>query len=168
MNKKKPKKDPDAEVSSRQALAAIDTKNRDFWNNLNDKQKKNFSPWLYMRYMSMISSSFELSGYYLMAVNAHVNRKFKLLKDHPNLQYLLLTTINPTDEPQKHLFLNPYRSARGEQKKLSLLKELFPLTNDLELEVLAQVNTDQEIKKYLIDLGWPDNEISKVFQDKDT
>jgi hypothetical protein len=160
------KKEYDIEL--KEVLAAIDRKDIDWWETLTPSQQNKFSSWLYMRYISNVSGSADFAEYYLAAVNERVNKKFNTLKDHPKLQYLLLTTASPGLGKQFHSFIKPGKRGTTNKKRINLLEKLFPLANNQELEVLDKINTDQDIENYLIELGWTDKEIKNALSNKDT
>lgn len=167
MAKKAVEKD-DSAISLKSVLPAIDRKNVNWWETLTPAQQKKFSSWLYMRYTSNVSGSPDLAQYYLIAVNERVNKKFNTLKDHPKLQYLLLTTASPGMGEQFHQFIKPGKRGKTNKKRINLLEKLFPLVSEQELEVLDEINTDEDINKYLIELGWTDKEIKAALANKDT
>ena len=158
----------DSEISLKSVLPAIDRKNINWWETLTPAQQKKFSSWIYMRYVSNVSGSPELYQYYLVAVNERVNKKFSSLKDHPKLQYLLLTTASPGMGDQFHPFIKPGKRNKSNKKRINLLEKLFPMANEQELEVLSEINTDQDIENHLIALGWTDKEIKSALSNKNT
>lgn len=165
---KKAAKTSDADISLDNVLSAVDKKNTGWWETLTEAQQKKFSSWLYMRYVSNVTGDPDLARYYVMAVNERVNKKFSTLKNHPKLQYLLMTSASPGMGKQYHQWLPPAKVGKSNRKRLNLLAKLFPNVSDKELEVLDKINTDKEIEEYLISLGWTDKEIKAGLSNKDT
>ena len=62
-------------------MLGIDRKNRSWYDNLSDEQKKAFSAWMMMRYASSVQGSHAAS--YLFMVNECVNKNFMDLSKHP-------------------------------------------------------------------------------------
>lgn len=149
-------------------LSAIDRKNLDWWETLTAEQQAKFSSWILMRYTSSVQGSAELSGYYLVATNERVNKRFSLLKDHPKLQYLLMTTVSPDMGNQFHPYIAPPKNGKGQIKRRNLIASLFPFANDREIDVLLTINSEADIKKHLENLGWADKDIKKALSGQDS
>ena len=67
-----PKKPP--AIPLKDIMAAIDKKDRKFYNNLSDEQKKAFSAWMMMRYCSSVQG--KNSANYIFMTNECVNYQF--------------------------------------------------------------------------------------------
>lgn len=165
---KKAAKTSDADISLDNVLSAVDKKNTEWWETLNPEQQKKFSSWLYMRYVSNVNGDPDLARYYVMAANERINKKFSTLKNHPKLQYLLMTSASPGMGKQYHQWLPPAKVGKSNRKRLNLLAKLFPNVSDKELEVLDQINTNEDIEQHLISLGWADKEIKAALSNKNT
>lgn len=159
-------KTDESNINLDSVLSAVDTKNVDWFDNLNATQQKKFSSWLYMRYTSNVKGDPDLARYYLLATNQRVNKKFSDLKNHQKLQYLLMTTASPGLGKHYHQFISPPKVGKSNTKRLNLLEKLFPNLNDQELELLLEVNDDNDIKNYLISLGWTDKDIKNALSTK--
>lgn len=139
-------------------LQAMDTKNRDFYRNLSDEEKKDFSPWLSMRYASSVEGP--LGGYSLYAVNEVVNRDFNEFKNHPELQWLMLTAVG-TGQKQQHVFIPPGK--RGKKDRLSeMVSNMYPHFKSDEIELFIAVNSKDEIRKIAKSNGYSDEEIKQA------
>lgn len=156
----------EANISLESVLPAIDRKDTEWFDTLNPAQQKKFSSWLYMRYTSNVKGNADLARYYLLAANQRVNKKFSDLKGHNKLQYLLMTTTSPGMGKQFHQFLAPPKLGKTNKKQLNLLEKLFPMANDQELELMAEINTEKDIEEYLISHGWTDKEIKAALATK--
>lgn len=153
MADKKQHKIPLAEI-----LKAMDTKNRSYYDSLTDQQKKDFSSWLLMRYASSVEGKF--GAYSLYAVNEVVNRNFHDLRNHPELQWLLLTAV-ATGQSQKHTFIAPGK--RGKKNRLSeLISNMYPHFKQDEVELFIAVNSKDQIKRIAQKHGYSDEEIKKA------
>jgi hypothetical protein len=71
-------------------LASLDKKDYDLFSKMNDEQKKDFQPFVLMRYMSSLPDGPE-SLYALIAVNEMVNKNFWDLTSEKDLQAKLLS-----------------------------------------------------------------------------
>ena len=78
----------------RKALNGIDKKNKKLYSTLTEKEKKDFSPWLLMRYTSNIKEGpWRLFYHHLVMTNEFVNVHFSDLRKHKELQWLLLQLV---------------------------------------------------------------------------
>jgi len=132
-------------------MRQFDRKNRDFYDSLTHEEKKKFSPYLMIRWGSAVEGSADLQQYYLMATNEKLNRYFfDLSKNHKKLQWLLATTVSPGLGVHRHKWIPP---GKRDSKHRRRIAELFPHLRDDDLDVLAKINTPQDIDQYIQDLG---------------
>lgn len=158
--------DDESAIKLADVLPAVDRKDRAWWDTLNPLQKQKFPAWLYMRYTSSVKGNADFARYYLMAVNESVNKRFNAIKEHPKLQYLLMTAASPGMGTQRHEFVKPIKRGKAD-KKSKLLAKLHPNANDQELEILAQINDDMDIIRELEDRGWTQKDIKAAMKDGD-
>ena len=57
-------------------MLQFDRKNRGFYDDLSDEEKKKFSPYLMIRWGSLVEGEVDLQAYYLMSVNERLNKHF--------------------------------------------------------------------------------------------
>lgn len=152
-----------SEIKLNDILPAIDRKNRKWWDGLSDEQRDKFSSWIYMRYGATVEGNADLSRYYLIAFNEIVNKRFNVLKNHPKLQFMLMTAASPGMGTVRHTWLAPMKKGKA-NKRIKLLEQLYPNANSRELELLAEINGDDDIKAYLQDLGWTDKDIKAAMK----
>ena len=57
-------------------MAQLDMKNREFYDELTDEERKKFSTYLMMKYSANVEGSSDLQAWYLMASNERVNINF--------------------------------------------------------------------------------------------
>lgn len=146
-------------------LPAIDKKDHNWWNTLTEQQKDKFSAWLYMRYTSSVNKNPDFARYYLISTNERVNKHFSYLKNHPQLLYLLMTTVSPGMGTVRHEWIQPSKKGKTTEK-YKLLSQLFPMANNDELEILDTWNTEQDLRKHLEDLGYDDKKIKSIISDE--
>lgn len=137
-------------------MAALDTKDRGFYDSLDPDELKKFSLFLMMKYSSNVEGIAELQEWYLRAHNERVNRYFFQLGAHPKLQWLLCTTVSPNMGRQRHYWL---KTPSRQNKIFKFLENLYPHMSDSELELMAEINTIDQIKQYARALGWDDKRI---------
>ena len=153
-----------------QMLRAIDLKQRDYWDNLSDEQKKKHSSFLSFRWACTVAPSGAMAKlieqYYIQNANATVNKNYYDLSKHPKLQWLLLTCISPGTGNFRHEWV-PFKGKAAKNKRAQLIADLFPAMKLQEAEMLANTVTNEELKSYLIDLGWEDKKIKEAMKGKD-
>src|ERR1700676_1664475 len=88
--KVKDKSPPKPKLELTKTLDAFDRRNYDYYNSLPDELKKEYSPFILMRFMSSAPNQGSNHEYFLYAVNEIVNGEFWLLSKYPDLLHLLL------------------------------------------------------------------------------
>jgi hypothetical protein len=144
-------------------MRQLDTKNRDFYDSLDDDERKKFSNYLMLRWGSNVSGIPELQQYYLCATNERLNKHFFDIAKHPKLQWLLATTISPNMGVQRHDWLT-YNSKVSKNKRVKLMLELYPELKDDDAELLAKKIPDAELKQLLTRHGWTDKNIKEAMK----
>ena len=107
-------------------MLQFDRKNRQFFDELTTDEQKKFSPYLMIRWGSLVEGSPELQAYYLMSANERLNKHFFDINttEHKKLQWLLATTVSPGLGKQYHKWLAA--SKRENNNKASkFLREKF-------------------------------------------
>jgi hypothetical protein len=136
-------------LSINNEMAQFDKKNRQFYNSLTDEQKKKFSNFLMIRYGSSVSGSADLQHFYLVATNERLNKKWFNCSKHPQLQWLMATTVSPGMGTHRHNWIAPKKKEAGATGIKKQLAELYPLMKDDEIELMSQINTKKDIDEYL-------------------
>jgi len=144
-------------------MAQLDTKNRAFYDELTDEERKKFSTYLMLRWGSAVGGEPMLQQYYLQAMNERVNKRFFDLGKHPKLQWLLLTTVSPNMGKHRHEWM-AYSSKTVKNKRAQKLLELYPHIKNDEAELLAYKITDEQYKGMLVERGYSDKEIKEALK----
>lgn len=140
-------------LSINNEMAQFDNKNRDFYNSLTDEEKKKFTTFLMIRYGSSVNGSRDLQEFYLIATNERLNKHFFALHKHPQLQWLMATTVSPGMGNFRHNWIAPKKKEPGGSSIKKQLAELFPNMKEDELELMAKLNTKKDLDAYLKTLG---------------
>ena len=148
-------------LSINNEMAQLDLKNREFYDELTEEERKKFSPYLMMKYSANVEGNPDLQAWYLMAANERVNLHFFELNKHPKLQWLSCTSASPGMGRQRHYWLAPKKKDGSNSKLVKFLTKLNPEMKQDEIELLAEINTEKEIKEYARGLGMTDSEIKK-------
>jgi len=144
-------------------MAQLDLRNRGFYDELNDEERKKFSTYLMLRWGSVVNGIPELQQYYLQAMNERVNKRFFDINKHPKLQWLLLTTVSPNMGKHRHEWM-AYSSKTTKNKRAQKLLELYPHIKTDEAELLSATINDEQYKAMLVELGYSDKEIKEAMK----
>ena len=134
-------------------MTQFDRKNRKFYNELTDEERKKFSNYLMIRWGSAVQGSRELQEFYVIATNQRLNKRFFDINRHPRLQWLCATTVSPGLGTQRHVWIAPKKREAGATGIRKQLAELYPHMKDDELDVMVKINTKKDIDTYLKQAG---------------
>ena len=133
-------------------LEAVDFRNKDYYDRIDDHEKSLYSPYMLMRYVSNISSNDGFyKEHYVEMVNECVNKHlFTLSSKHKKLCWML-TAMCGALKKQFHPWIKPMK--RTSNKSLTKLETLFPNAKLSDLEVLDNILTDRELEELERDYG---------------
>jgi len=151
------------------ALRAMDKKDRDFWDNLNEQEKKGFAPYVMVRWASTVNHSMtEMDEWWLKATNQRFNISMLDLMSgvskHPKLVWLMATTCSPGMGAQKHEWIGYKKKDKVKVGVRKFLTAQFPTLSDEEIALLMTTITNKEIKQYATDLGYNDKDIKTILR----
>ena len=133
-------------------LNALDKKDMGFYDRLSAEHRKQLSPFLLNRYMSIVRGKEELHAYYLMATNQRVNKNYFDLAKHPKLVWQLLCTVSPGMGNQYHQWIG-FKKKTSDNKTRKILEQLYPNAKHDELDLLAKTMSTKDIKKLVQEHG---------------
>ena len=137
-------------------MKEFDLKNRRFYSDLSDEEKKKFSNFLMIRWGSSVQGSRDLQEFYLISTNERLNKHFFTINKHPHLQWLCASSVSPGMGAHRHQWISPKKkdenSANAGTKKKQLLT-LFPNMKGSDAEAMSKIVSQKEIDTYLHDLG---------------
>lgn len=148
-------------LSINNEMAQLDSKNREFYDELTDEEKKKFSTYLMLRYSASVEGSPDLQEWYLRATNERINQYFFDLNKHPKLQWLLCTSVSPGLGRQRHYWQASKKKEGSNTKAIKFLTRLYPSMKQDELELLAEINSTTDLKNLAKSMGISDSEIKK-------
>ena len=121
-------------------LAAVDLRNYDFYDKLTDQEKKEFSPYVLMRYVGNVEGDRDLQEWFLERTNELVNKDHWVLsKNHKALLWKLFAGCGVGMKTY-----HPYLKAGSKEKAVKiekLLAELYPAMKMNEIKILAKKMT---------------------------
>ena len=132
----------------RNGLKAVDFRNKDYYDRIDDHEKSLYSPYMLMRYASSVSSKDQFYvELYVEMVNECVNKNlFVLSSKHKKLCWIL-TSMCGALKSQFHPWIKPMK--RVPNKSLKQLQQLYPNMKESDLETLDKVITDKELEELL-------------------
>ena len=140
-------------------MRAFDSKDRRFYQDLTDEERKKFSTYLMVRWGSSVQGSTELQQYYLLSCNENLNKHFFDLARYPELQWLAATKVSPGMGSFRHDWIKQKKREGSNNKTVKFLKQIYPDYKDDELELLIKINTTADIKQLAREHGWDDKRI---------
>jgi len=129
-------------------MRQFDRKNRNFYDELTDEEKKKFSTYLMIRWGSAVEGSRELQEFYVIACNERLNKHFFSVSKHPKLQWLMATTVSPNMGTPRHVWIAPKKKEAGLSAKRRALVAIYPHYKDDEIDVMCEITTQKEIDEY--------------------
>ncbi len=130
-------------------LKGVNTRDHNFYKNLTDEEKKSFSPYILMRYVSNPQVDTETYEFILDRVNTLVNlNHWTLSKGHKPLLWQLFASCG-VGMPVKYTYLKA--SSKEKTNKIErLLEEIYPAMKIDEIKLLASM-MDENDKQELFD-----------------
>lgn len=148
------------QIPLKEIMAAIDKKDRNFYNNLSDEQKKAFSAWMMMRYCSSVQG--RDAANYIYMTNELVNYQFSEVSKHPELQWLLLSACG-IGKIQFHPYLKPPNSRKKKNKIFEFIYNIYPHMKAEDINNMIDINTKEELTEFAIAHGYDDKTIKDIF-----
>lgn len=134
-------------------MRQFDVKNRNFYEELTDQERKKFSPYLMIRWGSAVEGSRELQEFYLIATNERFNKHFFTLSKHPKLQWLCATTVSPDMGTPRHSWISPKKKEPGASSVRRQLAEIYPDMKDDDIAALALITSKKQIDEHYRSMG---------------
>lgn len=134
-------------------LSAVDLRNYDFYDNLSDKEKKEFSPYVLMRWVTGVKGTQELQEWFVDHVNEKVNKDHWVLsKDDKALLWKLYASCGIGSS-----VYHEYIKAGTKEKAVKiekLLCELHPAMKMSDIKLMASLMTKEDRTELFDSLGF--------------
>jgi hypothetical protein len=154
-------------------IPSVDQKVNGLWDAAGEEGQKEIQNdfWILNRYISSVSAPRNSYArlptptrkeieWFVENVNEKYNKNWFAIQKHPKLLWL---TLCSTAHDSRKDFSHEYIALKKQKnKKVEFLSTLFPEKKNADLETLALITTDKEIKEYCETLGWNKNEISRI------
>jgi hypothetical protein len=134
-------------------LKGVNDRNHDFYKNLTDDEKKVFSPYLLMRYVSNPQTDTESYEFVLERVNDLVNiNHWTLSKGHKPLLWQLFASCG-IGVNLKYTYLKA--SSKEKANKIEkLLEEIYPAMKLSDIKMMASMMDDEDKKELFDKMGF--------------
>jgi hypothetical protein len=151
-------------IELKEKIAFVDLNVRAAWDEMTPEQQKSLKSEYFIlnRYISNVKGqSRELQEHFVLTVNEYFNKHWNDLQKHPKLMWLLLCMCSYNGEKTFfHEWLGNKKKAGG-GKKMKFLEEIYPSRKRDELELLAQLSTDKDLKELARKHGMDEATIAK-------
>ena len=150
----------------KRVLPSIDTRNKQFYENLTEEEQKGFAAWLVMRYLSSAeSANNEIIEHYLIMTNELVNTNFSELKNDPELLWKLMSIVG-IGKSVKHPYVAP---GKGKKKKSNAFKawlhEQYNHLSEQEIDLWFSNITKEQARDMLEQYQIKDKDIISAAND---
>ena len=147
----------------KEIIPAVDLGMKDLWDAATDEGRKEIKGdfWNLNRYISNVkTNSREVQEHFILTVNEYYNKNWNDIQKHPKLVWQTLCVCSLGNG--KTYFHEWIPLKKQKNKKVEFLAELFPNMKMSDVETLAAITTDKEIKEYAKDLGWDKKQIADI------
>jgi hypothetical protein len=136
-------------IELKEKIAFVDLNAKSVWDEMTPEQQKSLKSELYIlnRYISNVKSNKrEIQEHFVLTVNEYFNKHWNTLQKHPKLLWQLLCMCSYDGSTQFYHEWIGFKKKTGSNKKTKFLEELMPNAKRDEIEMLAEMSTDKEIK----------------------
>ena len=152
-------------IELKEKIAAVDENIRELWDAMDADQQKSLKNEYFIlnRYISNAkTSNTEIQQHFVLTVNEYFNKHWNVLQKHPKLLWLLLCMCNYDGKTRfYHEWIGHKKKAGSDSKKVKFLAEIYPQKKMDEIELLASMASDKEIKDLAKRYGMEDSVIAK-------
>lgn len=144
-------------------IPAVDLGIKELWDAASEEGRKEIKGdlWNLNRYISNVKSKDnELQEHFVLTVNEFYNKNWAAISKDPKLQWLSLCICRDPELTKRFHEWIPLKKEKN--KRIEFLAKLFPNMKISDIETLAKISSDKEIKEYCEDLGWDKKEINAI------
>lgn len=155
-------------IELKEKIAAVDQNIRELWDAMNPDQQKSLKSEFFIlnRYISNArSNKQEIQQHFVLTVNEYFNKHWNTLQKHPKLLWLLLCMCSYDGQTQfYHEWIGNKKKTGSDSKKVKFLTEIYPNKKIDEIELLAKLATEKDIKDLARKHGLDEASIAKKFK----
>jgi hypothetical protein len=152
-------------IELKEKIAFVDMNVRDAWDEMTEEQRKSLKSEYFIlnRYISSAKdNNRDIQEHFVLTVNQYFNKNWNDLQKHPKLLWLLLCMCSWNGEKTFfHEWIGHKKKTGTGGKKLKFLEEIYPNRKRDELELLAKISTDKEVKDLARNHGLDEATIAK-------
>lgn len=155
-------------IELKEKIAAVDENVRELWDAMDADQQKSLKSEFFIlnRYISNAkTSNVETQQHFVLTVNEYFNKHWNTLQRHPKLLWLLLCMCSYDGKTRFfHEWIGNKKKTGSDSKKVKFLSDIYPNKKVDEIELLAKMSTDKELKELAKKHGMDDPTIAKKFK----
>jgi hypothetical protein len=155
-------------IELKEKILAVDQNIRELWDAMEPDQQKSLKSEFFIlnRYISSAKTSDrDVQRHFVLTVNEYFNKHWNTLQKHPKLLWLLLCMCSYDNKTQFfHEWIGNKKKTGSNSKKVKFLSEIYPNRKVDEIELLATMVTDKELKDLAKHYGMEDSVITKKFK----
>lgn len=144
-------------------IPAVDMGLKELWDAASEEGRKEIKGdfWNLNRYISSVKgANRDVQEHFVLTVNEFYNKNWALIQKHPKLVWQTLCLCS--HDSKKTYFHEWLPLKRTKDKKEEFLAELFPNMKRSDIETLAAITTEKDIKEYCKGLGWDKKQIDGI------
>ncbi len=155
-------------IELKEKIQAVDQNIRELWDAMEPDQQKSLKSEFFIlnRYISSArSANVEIQQHFVLTVNEYFNKHWNTLQKHPKLLWLLLCMCSYDGKTQfYHEWIGNKKKTGSDSKKVKFLTEIYPNKKIDEIEMLAKLATDKDLKDLARKYGMDEPTIAKKFK----
>jgi hypothetical protein len=155
-------------IELKEKISAVDENVRELWDAMDAEQQKSLKSEFFIlnRYISNAKTSDrDIQRHFVLTVNEYFNKNWNILQKHPKLMWLLLCLCSYDSKTHfYHEWIGHKKKTGSDSKKVKFLTEIYPNRKIDEIELLAKMVTDKELKELAKRYGMEDSVITKKFK----
>ncbi len=145
------KKTKTSKLDLKDILKEIDMRNYDFFESLSEEHKKDFNPYILMKFVSNSKGDPDIQEWFLERTNEFVNKNhWALSKNHKSLMWKLYAATG-AGMPAFHPYV---ASMKSEMNKLEdLIAETYPTMKIEDVKLMFSLMDAEDQKEFLEKIG---------------
>jgi hypothetical protein len=148
-------------LSIKEEMKAIDTKDRSWYDELTDEERKKVGIWVLMRYTCSLNHNIkDFEEHYLEWTNELVNVHHNTLRHHPQLQFQLLQAVG-LGKTMFHPWIAPGKKKKQNKFINYLTDQLTHLNDD---EIFLYEGLIENKRSYLEECGLDKKQIKELLK----
>ena len=141
----------------RNGLKAVDFRNKDYYDRIDDHERSLYSPFMLMKYMASVKGEQWMQEHYVEMINECINKHHWTISKYKKLSWML-TAMCGVEQGQFHPWLGSKKKT-GNNDKQKLLSQLYENMKQDDVDLLAEINDKKELKELARDFGNDDKQI---------